>query len=161
MLPMPETDQFRPRLAGPQDLPTVTDLNAAAYAKYADRMDHPPGPVQHGYSPEIAASQVWLVGEPPVAVIVLVPAGDHLVINDIAVHPDAQNRGIGRQLMEFAERQAIAAGFSLVTLYTHETMVENIAFYARLGYRETERRTDDGFRRVFMAKPLPYASTQM
>jgi hypothetical protein len=34
-------------------------------------------------------------------------------------------------------------------------MVENIAFYTRLGYCETARRTDDGFRRVFMEKQLP------
>jgi ribosomal protein S18 acetylase RimI-like enzyme len=152
---MPETDPLTPRLAGPHDLPTVTDLNAAAYAKYADRMNHPPGPVQHDYSPELEAGQVWLVGEPAVAVLVLVPGTDHLLVNDIAVHPSAQGRGIGRRLMAFAEQQARAAGLGLLTLYTHETMVENIAFYARLGYRETERRTDDGFRRVFMEKHLP------
>ena len=56
--------------------------------------------------------------------------------------------------MDFAERQAMAADLSLLTLYTHETMVENIAFYTRLGFRETGRRTDDGFRRVFMEKRL-------
>lgn len=152
---MPETDQFKPRLAGPQDLPAVTGLNAAAYTKYSDRMDQPPGPVQHDYSPEIAASQVWLAGHPPVAVIVLVPADDHLLINNIAVHPSAQGHGIGRRLMEFAEGQAADAGLSCLSLYTHETMVENIAFYTRLGYHETDRRADEGFRRVFMAKQLP------
>jgi ribosomal protein S18 acetylase RimI-like enzyme len=151
---MPEADQLRPRLAAQQDLAAVTALNAAAYARYSDRMDQPPGPVQHDYSAEIAASQVWLAGQPPVAVIVLVPAQDHLLINNIAVHPSAQSHGIGRQLMDFAERQAVAAGLSLLTLYTHETMVENIAFYTRLGYRETDRRTDDGFRRVFMEKSI-------
>ena len=71
---MPEADQLRPRLAVQQDLAAVTALNAAAYARYSDRMDQPPGPVQHDYSAEIAASQVWLAGQPPVAVIVLVPA---------------------------------------------------------------------------------------
>ena len=151
---MPEADQLRPRLAGPQDLPAVTGLNAAAYAKYSDRMDQLPGPVRHDYAPEIAAGQVWLAGEPPVAVIVLVLAEDHLLINNVAVHPSAQGQGIGRQLMDFAERQATAAELSLLTLYTHETMVENIAFYTRLGFRETGRRTDDGFRRVFMEKRL-------
>ncbi len=152
---MPEAGQLKPRLAGPQDLPTVTGVNAAAYAKYSDRMDHAPGPVQHDYSPEIDAGQVWLVGKPAAAVIVLVPGEDHLLIDDIAVHPNAQGRGIGRQLMDFAERQATAARLSLLKLYTHETMVENIAFYTRLGYRETGRHDDEGFHRVFMEKRLP------
>jgi ribosomal protein S18 acetylase RimI-like enzyme len=152
---MPEPDQFSPRLAGSQDLPAVMALNNAAYARYSDRMDQPPGPVRHNYAPEIDAGQVWLVGEPAAAVIVLVPADNHLLINNIAVHPSAQGRGIGRQLMNFAEQQATAAGLVLLTLYTHETMVENIEFYTRLGYRETARRTDEGFRRVFMEKRLP------
>jgi ribosomal protein S18 acetylase RimI-like enzyme len=151
---MLDPDQLSPRLAGSRDLATVTELNAVAYAKYAGRMDQPPGPVQHDYAPEIDVGQVWLVGEPAIAVIVLVPAEDHLLISNIAVHPSAQSNGIGRRLMDFAERQAIEAGLGLLTLYTHETMVENIAFYTRLGYRETARRTDDGFRRVFMEKRL-------
>ena len=33
-------------------------------------------------------------------------------------------------------------------------MVENIAWYPRLGYRETERRAESGFARVFFEKRL-------
>ena len=33
-------------------------------------------------------------------------------------------------------------------------MTENLAIYARLGYRETGRRTEDGYHRVFMEKLL-------
>jgi hypothetical protein len=33
-------------------------------------------------------------------------------------------------------------------------MLSNIALYARLGYVETDRRVEDGFARVFMAKRL-------
>jgi hypothetical protein len=33
-------------------------------------------------------------------------------------------------------------------------MTENLAFYARLGYREDDRRTEEGFQRVFFSKPV-------
>jgi hypothetical protein len=33
-------------------------------------------------------------------------------------------------------------------------MTENLAIYAKLGYRETARRTDGGYSRVFMGKDL-------
>jgi hypothetical protein len=33
-------------------------------------------------------------------------------------------------------------------------MTENQAIYARLGYRETGRRTEDGYQRVYMEKDL-------
>jgi hypothetical protein len=34
-------------------------------------------------------------------------------------------------------------------------MTENQAIYARLGYRETARRTEGGYRRVYMDTILP------
>jgi Acetyltransferase (GNAT) domain len=34
-------------------------------------------------------------------------------------------------------------------------LIENLAFYARRGYVEVARRSDDGFSRVFFAKPAP------
>jgi len=33
-------------------------------------------------------------------------------------------------------------------------MTENLAYYPRHGYRETHRAAQDGFERVFFAKPL-------
>jgi hypothetical protein len=33
-------------------------------------------------------------------------------------------------------------------------MTENLAIYARLGYRETARHSQDGYDRVFMEKDL-------
>jgi len=35
-----------------------------------------------------------------------------------------------------------------------ERMVENVAFYESLGYEETERRAERGFKRVFLRKRL-------
>ena len=81
--------------------------------------------------------------------------GASLLIENVAVSPAAQGTGLGRELMDFAERQARARGLRRLALYTNEVMVENLAIYARLGYRETARRTEDGYRRVFMEKLLP------
>jgi hypothetical protein len=56
--------------------------------------------------------------------------------------------------MELAEREAARLGLPAVTLYTHELMTENLAFYARRGFTETHRGGQDGFRRVFLRKNL-------
>src|SRR5579859_7688678 len=66
-----------------------------------------------------------------------------------AVHPAAQGTGIGRQLMDFAERRASLLGLSRLSLYTNEAMTENQANYARLGYREISRHAEDGYQRVY------------
>jgi len=57
-------------------------------------------------------------------------------------------------LLAFAETSAREAGISTLRLYTNAAMTENLAFYPRLGYTETGRRTDSGFGRVFFAKHL-------
>ena len=57
-------------------------------------------------------------------------------------------------LIDFAERRARELGLPAVTLYTNEAMVENLRLYPRLGFVETERRVEDGYRRVFFRKAL-------
>jgi hypothetical protein len=42
-----------------------------------------------------------------------------------------------------------------LTLYTHEVMTESQAVYLHLGYRETARRAEDGYRRIYLEKILP------
>jgi ribosomal protein S18 acetylase RimI-like enzyme len=117
-------------------------------------MDRPPAPVLNDYRSEAAAGQLWVIGDPIVGVIVLIDGAESLLIENVAVDPYAQGKGIGRRLMAFAEEQAVARGLCKLTLYTNEVMVENLALYARLGYRETARRGDSGYMRVFMEKAL-------
>ena len=150
---MTPADQV-PRLATEADLPAITSVIAAAYARYLNRMDRPPAPVLTDYRGAIAAGQVWVTGEPVTAVLVLVQERDAMLVENVAVSPAAQGTGLGRRLMEFADRQALASGLSRMTLYTNEVMTENLAIYARLGYRETARQSQDGYRRVFMEKDL-------
>lgn len=143
-----------PRPATEADLLAIRSVIVAAYARYRDRMNKPPAPVLTDYSDAIAAGQVWVLGDPITAVLVLIPEQDSMLVENIAVSPDSQGTGLGRRLMEFAERQALSRGLSRMTLYTNEVMTENVAIYARLGYRETARRGQHGYRRVFMAKEL-------
>lgn len=143
-----------PRPAAGADLLVVREVVRAAYAPYLDRMDQPPAPMLHDYRTAAAAGQIWVVGDPVVGVIVLIGQDDGLLVENVAVSPAAQGTGIGRRLMEFAEQQAMALGLRRLRLYTNEVMIENLAIYARLGYTETGRRTEDGYRRVFMEKLL-------
>ncbi len=56
--------------------------------------------------------------------------------------------------MRFAEEHAIAHQVNELRLYTHELMIENLSYYAKLGYEEVERRVEDGYSRIFMRKRL-------
>jgi ribosomal protein S18 acetylase RimI-like enzyme len=143
------------RRATTEDLPAIKAVIDAAYAMYLTRMDKAPAPMSRDYGPSVEAGTTWVAGSPVIAVLTLYPRADHLYVENIAVDPGAQGRGLGRALMEFAEQEAGRRGLRRMALVTHESMTENQAIYARLGYAEIERRTEDGFRRIYMEKPLP------
>jgi ribosomal protein S18 acetylase RimI-like enzyme len=142
------------RLARPEDRAVVEAIVRQAYTVYLDRMDKPPGPMLDDYAAPIAKGAVTVRetdGEIE-AIIVLLPQSGHLLLDNIAVRPDRQGMGIGRELILFAESEARRLGFAEVRLYTHEKMTENIALYTRLGFVETGRRRQAGYDRVFMTK---------
>lgn len=143
-----------PRRATMADLPAIQRVVRAAYQGYLDRMDQPPAPMLHDHRDDIAAGTIWVLGAPVTALISLRARDTVLHIGNVAVHPDAQGTGLGRALLAFAERYALEHGQDRITLYTNEVMTENLAIYTHLGYRETGRRTDDGYRRVYLEKPV-------
>jgi ribosomal protein S18 acetylase RimI-like enzyme len=108
------------------------------------------------YAARIAAGQVWVLEDAGglAGALVLEAGPDGFLLDNIAVAPGQQGRGLGRRLIAFAEDQARAAGYAAVRLYTHVKMTENIALYARLGFVETGRVSEKGFDRIYMEKPL-------
>ena len=143
------------RRATAADLPAIKAIIIAAYAKYLTRMDKRPASMFRDYGPSVEDGTTWVAGSPVMAVITLYPREGHLLVENIAIHPGAQGRGLGRALMEFAEQEAARSGFTRMALVTHEAMTENQAIYGRLGYTEVDRRAEDGYRRIYMEKPLP------
>ena len=72
----------------------------------------------------------------------------------MALHPDYQGKGLAVRLMKHVEEHARRRGLCAVELYTNVKMTENLTLYPHLGYQEIDRRTEDGFDRVFFRKNL-------
>jgi ribosomal protein S18 acetylase RimI-like enzyme len=144
------------RVASSEDLAAVQALAAAAYTRYIPLIGQKPGPMSDDYSALIGKRCVYVLsGEnEPVGMLVLLAEDGAMLLDNVAVHPDMQGRGYGRALIAFAERLAIERGFKAIRLYTNEAMIENIRLYQRLGFAETHRAEEKGFRRVYMTKPL-------
>ena len=140
----------------PNDAAAVTACVRAAYAGYVERIGREPAPMVADNAALIARGEVWVVSESGrlVGVLVMRPEPPALFVENVAVLPERQGHGLGRELMAFAEDHARAAGLAEVALYTNQKMTENLRFYAALGYVETGRRSEDGFARVFLCKAL-------
>lgn len=144
------------RPAGPADAADMQALVEQAYHGYVARIGKPPAPMRDDYAAVVARGDSF-VALVDAAIAGLVVLDDHdidFVIETIGVHPAHQGRGIGAALMAFAERTALERGHTRSTLYTHVLMHENQIWYRHLGYREVDRRTEDGYDRVFMEKVL-------
>jgi ribosomal protein S18 acetylase RimI-like enzyme len=127
-----------------------------AYEHYVPLIGMRPIPMDADYEALAAAGVVWVADDDGRAagLIVLVAGDDHLLIENVAVEPARQGHGVGRELLAFAEARAAALGLVELRLYTHVKMTSNQALYARLGYREVERRSEQGRAAVFMSKRI-------
>ena len=56
------------------------------------------------------------------------------IVEDVAVHPEAQGQGIGRALMEHAMQLAREAGCYKLALSSNQRREQAHAFYERLGF---------------------------
>ena len=144
------------RKATRNDVRAVVEIVTAAYAPLTARMDKPPAPMLDDYPARIAEGvvDVWDDGGVVLGMIILVDLDDALMLENVAVSPNAQGRGVGRDLVAYAEAQARSRGHKRICLYTHVTMTENQRMYAQLGYAETSRGEDEGYHRVQFEKHL-------
>jgi len=144
------------RRAAPEDAPMVRDLTRAAYAKWVPVVGTEPRPMTADYDHAVRTHVIDLVfrdGE-PIALIEMIPAEDHLMIQNIAILPAHQGQGLGRSLLSHAEQTAVALGVKELRLYTNQRMITNIVLYERTGYRRTGEEHGAFGTAVHMSKRL-------
>jgi GNAT superfamily N-acetyltransferase len=144
------------RRAEPDDAAALRAVAEAAYQRYVPRIGRKPAPMTADYAAIVRDGQAWVAVEHGriAGFVVLVARPDHLLLENVAVRPAAQGRGIGARLLALAEDQARRLHPGEIRLYTNEAMTENLAYYPRHGYVETHRAEQDGFQRVFFRKRL-------
>ena len=141
------------RLATTADATGIADCVKAAYEHYVDRIGKLPGPMLDDYL-EMVEKHLVFVAEADgiVGVLVLIQDSGNMLLDNVAVHPAQQGKGLGKRLIDLAESEAAKRGFDRLQLYTHRSMTENYEMYSSLGYLETERKNVQGYDRIYMEK---------
>jgi ribosomal protein S18 acetylase RimI-like enzyme len=145
------------RPATPADEPAIRDCANAAFAPYIPAIGRAPAPMTADHAATIAAGTAHVAVDHAGRIdgfVVFRPEYGAMLLDTVAVRPEAQGRGTGRALIAVCENAARARGIETVRLYTNAKMTSNLALYPRLGYIETDRRTEDGFDRVYFEKSL-------
>jgi N-acetylglutamate synthase-like GNAT family acetyltransferase len=145
------------RRATAADASAIRDLTRLAYAKWVPLIGREPLPMGADYDRAVAGHMIDLCEQDSelLGLVEMIPSGDHLLIENLAVRPGRQGSGRGGRLLDHAEDTARALGFAEVRLYTNALFTSNIDFYARRGYAEYERGSVvPGSVTVYMRKVL-------
>jgi GNAT superfamily N-acetyltransferase len=142
--------------AGPGDVEAIAALTDAAYAKWVPVIGRKPKPMtaDHALAVRQHVIDLLYVDDVLAALLELIPNPDCILIENLAVSPAFQGRGLGRHLMAHAERTALAGGWRRIELYTNKLFAENVAFYQTLGYRIDREETFRGGIVVYMSKDM-------
>jgi N-acetylglutamate synthase-like GNAT family acetyltransferase len=110
---------LRPAEAG--DAPAMRRLAITSHGKYVPRMGRAPAPMADDYAAVVVRGHAWVAehGDQLVGLLVMRPAQGHLLLENIAVAPSAQNLRLGSRLLRLAEQHALAMGLPEIRLYTN------------------------------------------
>lgn len=149
-------DDLHFRAALPTDAGVIRDLVRAAYAKWVPLIGREPRPMVADYALAVTQHDFDLAtaGGELVGLVETERREDHLWIENLAVLPAAQGRGLGRRLLSRAEDAARRAGLLSLRLLTNAAFAENIALYERVGYRITHTEPFMGGTTVYMTREL-------
>ncbi len=145
------------RQATLEDEPVIRACARAAYQQYVASIGKEPAPMNADFAAQIAMQSVFVAEAETREIsgyIVFYPVGASVLLENIAVFPETTGKGIGKALIDFCEAKARLYGACSIKLYTNEKMASNLKIYPKLGYVETDRRTEDGFARVYFEKLL-------
>ena len=131
------------RLAGPDDLPALTDIEGAADRLLIERFD------AHGWPPpptaeERAAADGFILVADDADTAELVGFAQVLVVDgqahleQLSVLPSHGRRGIGRRLVDETLAEAARRRLGHLTLRTYADVPWNAPFYASCGFEPSE-----------------------
>lgn len=129
------------RRATPADAAAVRDLTRTAYAKWILLIGREPKPMTANYERAVVEHIIDLYEENrlPIALIEVIPQASYLLIENIAVLPTQQGKGLGALLLNHAETIARSLHLNELQLYTNAEFISNIEFYWRCGFHEFRR----------------------
>jgi GNAT superfamily N-acetyltransferase len=135
-------DEYVVELAAREHIPMLPDIERAAAALFpADIL--PPG-LRAGAVPVEQLERARLEGRlwtaatttgRPVGFAIAAAESNTTFLQEMDVHPDHQNKGLGRRLVQSVITWARTHGHSCITLTTFERIPWNAPYYARLGFR--------------------------
>lgn len=127
-----------------------------SFEPYVSILPKPPAPLSRNYKPFIESNTLFLIitNNKPSGFICFHHELSYLKIDTVAVLPLFQGNSLGKKLLEFADEYAYKNEFNEIRLSTNQMMSKNISIYKYYGYKEYDRRVENGYSRVFLKRNI-------
>ncbi len=135
------------------DAPALADLLTLIQAEFAymDGRIDPPSSMHRLTLDDLArscdAGEVWSLGDPPVACMMLTPRDDCLYLSKLAVNRDHRQRGLAARLVGIAADRARARGLPRLQLQSRVELTEVHRAFAWIGFARTGETAHAEFHR--------------
>ena len=153
---MDAEQNIRFRIATSGEADVVRVIVRAAYAKWVPIIGREPMPmkVDYGLAMQKHRFDLLCIDGSVEGVIETDLRKDHLWIENVAVRPASQGKGLGRRLLAHAEQLAKDQGVATLRLLTNAEFVDNVTLYEKLGYRVDQCEPFMGGITLYMSKTL-------
>ena len=144
----------------PTDFAAIHALVTRAFAGMHTRIDPPSSLASLTVENLQTSGEVWAIGNPPAACMILTPYPNHLFLGKLAVDPACQGRGLARALIAHAETRARHFRLPKIQLLTRVELTENHRTFTALGFTQTATFTHPGYPRptaLIFTKDVPLA----
>lgn len=151
----------KPRLLTDNSLAQALEVMRQSFA-YMDGVIDPPSSI---HRLDIAAlratsktAEIWGIGDPVIACVVLTPKDDALYVGKLAVAADARKLGYARALIDHAVIRAQALDKPALELQVRIELTDNQIAFGKMGFVETARTAHAGYDRptsVTMRRMIP------
>lgn len=144
------------RPAHPADANALRALTHAAYGKYVEVLGREPLPMRADFARAVRDHRIDVIETDGamIALVEMIIKADHLWVENIAVHPDHQRRGLGRICLCHVQNIADELQIPTLKLYTNALMRGNVSLYQEFGFIIEKREKNDLGTVVHMVKSL-------
>ena len=147
------------RLAMTTDVPAIKLIARKSFERYVPLIGKLPAPMNAYFSGHALKETVFIAQsekkQGSVLGYAIVPQRDgEWLLDNIAVSPEAQGRGVGSALIAACKTFLQKRGVQRYHLHTNEAMEQNLTWYPEIGFVEMARRLEDGFSRIYFIKAM-------
>ena len=142
--------------ASAHDLEFVRTCAREAYQPYVADIGREPAPMVADFAEHLRQNELELITfeDAPVGYVVSWLSDGVLFVDNIAITAHMRGHGLARTVFDQLSERGRASSANAIELYTNEKMTANLALYPKLDFEEFDRRSEDGFARVYFRKIL-------